>query len=117
MASRTTAHDAYHEKSAELTATPDQIYDLENPENEDVEMDEKEKKRILRKLDLRIVPYVTLLYLVSFLDRVYAILTRVASKSSKQGLQEHRTSQSCRSATRSGPDQRAVSNRFNHLFR
>jgi hypothetical protein len=66
MASRTSAHDAYQEKTAELTATPDQIYDLENPDNEDVEMDEKEKKRILRKLDIHIVPYVTLLYLVSF---------------------------------------------------
>lgn len=32
--------------------------------------DKKEMRRLLWKLDLRIVPYVSLLYLVSFLDRV-----------------------------------------------
>lgn len=32
--------------------------------------DKKELRRLLWKLDLRIVPYVSLLYLVSFLDRV-----------------------------------------------
>lgn len=32
--------------------------------------DQKELRRLLWKLDLRIVPYVSLLYLVSFLDRV-----------------------------------------------
>ena len=34
------------------------------------EFTDKEKKRLLLKIDLRILPYVSLLYLLSFLDRV-----------------------------------------------
>ena len=33
------------------------------------ELDESHRKRILRKMDMRIIPMVTILYLLSFLDR------------------------------------------------
>lgn len=38
--------------------------------DKDLTMTPEEQKRILRKLDLAIIPYCTLLYLLSFLDRV-----------------------------------------------
>lgn len=37
---------------------------------DDLEMDHDEYRRIVRKLDWAIIPYCTLLYLLSFLDRV-----------------------------------------------
>lgn len=45
---------------------------IENGEKDlinDVVYDEKETKRILRKIDIRILPVLTLLYLMAFLDR------------------------------------------------
>lgn len=34
-----------------------------------IDLSEKEKKRILRKVDMRLVPLLTLLYLIAFIDR------------------------------------------------
>jgi hypothetical protein len=34
-----------------------------------VELDEKESARVLRKVDMRLVPMLSLLYLVAFIDR------------------------------------------------
>ena len=51
---------------AEMTATPGQIFDkLDIDGNPDVYADEKELRRILRRIDLRVVPYACLLYLLS----------------------------------------------------
>jgi hypothetical protein len=39
-------------------------------EHEDLVMTKEEERTILRKIDLNIIPYCSLLYLLSFLDRV-----------------------------------------------
>ena len=48
------------------------VDDLETPKYDAgfVEPDDKELRRLMWKLDLRIIPYIALLYLCSFLDRV-----------------------------------------------
>lgn len=62
----------HHEKQLEShTDTPpshDPV-DLEAPNNESwrVGIDAKHEKRILRKLDVHLLPFVSLLYLLSFL--------------------------------------------------
>jgi hypothetical protein len=38
-------------------------------EAQNVELEEKEAARVLRKVDVRLVPILTLLYLVAFIDR------------------------------------------------
>ena len=54
------------DRKAEMTATPSQIFDeLEKPGDPDLYMDDKEMRRVLRRLDLHIVPYASLLYLLS----------------------------------------------------
>jgi len=84
--SNNSAEDFNHEKS-DLTARPAEFNAVESPENaEDVEMDVKEKNRILRKIDKAIVPYSALLYLLSFLDRVNIGQARVAGMNTELGL-------------------------------
>lgn len=53
-------HDEFvaEEKEKELEELPD-----------DVHYDEAETKRLLRKVDVRLLPVLTMLYLMSFLDR------------------------------------------------
>lgn len=69
--------DIVHEKSGDLTTRPAEFSDSEAAED-DIEMSEKEKNRILRKIDRAIIPYATLLYLLSFLDRVNIGQAKVA---------------------------------------
>jgi hypothetical protein len=38
-------------------------------DSQDVELDESESARVLRKVDMRLVPILSLLYLVAFIDR------------------------------------------------
>ncbi|KAG8988898.1 hypothetical protein FRB94_005578 [Tulasnella sp. JGI-2019a] len=58
-------------KHATMTATPEELEVIEDAHNvHDVEMDDAEKNRLLRRIDLAIIPYAALLYLLSFLDRV-----------------------------------------------
>lgn len=38
-------------------------------DTQDVELDESESARVLRKVDMRLVPILSLLYLVAFIDR------------------------------------------------
>jgi hypothetical protein len=38
-------------------------------EAQNIELDEKEAARVLRKVDMRLVPVLSLLYLVAFIDR------------------------------------------------
>lgn len=45
------------------------------PSNHAVDISGVNKAKVLRKMDLRIIPIVTILYLFSFLDRGYAQLT------------------------------------------
>jgi hypothetical protein len=40
-----------------------------NPDSLIIELSEKEQKRILRKVDWRLIPLLTFLYLVAFIDR------------------------------------------------
>lgn len=42
------------------------------PSNHAIDISGVEKAKVLRKMDLRIIPIVTVLYLFSFLDRGYA---------------------------------------------
>ena len=66
------------------TTASDVKYDAQNERLEDVEkrsnssaeaeaqyveLDEKESARVLRKVDMRLVPMLSLLYLVAFIDR------------------------------------------------
>lgn len=46
------------------------------PESEFIEIDHVAEKKLVRKLDLYIVPIVMLLYLFSFLDRQVSLNTR-----------------------------------------
>lgn len=48
--------------------------------------DDKETKRILRKVDLRLIPMLTLLYVLSFLDRSNIANANVAGMSETLGL-------------------------------
>jgi len=43
--------------------------EMEAAEQNELAMTKEEEKSILRKIDLNIVPYMSLLYLLSFLDR------------------------------------------------
>lgn len=52
------AEGAGHEKAA-ISETPSELYNIEDGEG--LEMDDKEMKRILRKIDWAIVPYSALL--------------------------------------------------------
>jgi hypothetical protein len=40
-----------------------------NPDSLIIELSEKEQRRILRKVDWRLIPLLTFLYLVAFIDR------------------------------------------------
>lgn len=56
----------------EKSDSPDHFEDVEtnNPEQNDVPLyDVKETKRIIRKVDFRLLPMLTLLYVFSFIDR------------------------------------------------
>lgn len=44
--------------------------EMEAAEQDALAMTKQEERKILRKIDLNIVPYMSLLYLLSFLDRV-----------------------------------------------
>jgi hypothetical protein len=44
--------------------------DSSNSEEEDLSLTQLEEKKLLRRIDLALVPYLSLLYLLSFLDRV-----------------------------------------------
>ncbi|RMZ77964.1 hypothetical protein DV738_g4159, partial [Chaetothyriales sp. CBS 135597] len=53
---------------------------------DDVQMSHEEYRRILRKLDLAIIPYCSLLYLLSFLDRVNISQAAVAGLRADLGI-------------------------------
>jgi hypothetical protein len=44
-------------------------------EAQHVELDESESARVLRKVDMRLVPMLSLLYLVAFIDRSNSMVT------------------------------------------
>jgi len=46
-------------------------------DSQDVELDESESARVLRKVDMRLVPILSLLYLVAFIDRSNSEFTRL----------------------------------------
>lgn len=52
-----------------LDELPEKIEDLADTEVAIVELTEEHKKRVIRKLDWTLVPQLTLLYLLCFLDR------------------------------------------------
>jgi hypothetical protein len=45
-------------------------------ESQHVELDESESARVLRKVDLRLVPMLSLLYLVAFIDRSNSMIAK-----------------------------------------
>lgn len=53
-----------------------------------VVLDQKEKRRLMFKLDRRIVPYLALLYLCSFLDRVNIGNAKIAGIVGDLGMSE-----------------------------
>ena len=68
----------------------DPIFDHPN-EIESIDINER---KTLRKIDLRVVPMVTLLYLLSFLDRGYANIHSLAERALLMLIQECRQCQS-----------------------
>ena len=68
------------DKTLELSGTTKAVYDDSSAESglssadgksdDFIEPDAKELRRLIWKLDLRIIPYVCILYLCSYLDRV-----------------------------------------------
>lgn len=71
MASAT--HDVKHDPTLEHGKTEDVAEKRSNSsaelEAQYVELDEAESARVLRKVDMRLVPMLALLYLVAFIDR------------------------------------------------
>lgn len=56
-----------------------------------IQYDAEEEKRILRKIDMRLIPSVWLMYLLSYLDRsnignAYTVSTSIGGKSERQNL-------------------------------
>ena len=47
-------------------------------EAQNLELEEKEAARVLRKVDMRLVPILTLLYLVAFIDRSNSTYTPIS---------------------------------------
>ena len=62
-----TEKDPKHVEDAEVFKD-----DSTPPSNHAVDISGVNKAKVLRKMDLRIIPIVTILYLFSFLDRGYA---------------------------------------------
>lgn len=54
-------------RSVALFYSPDKIGDADDTQQEPA-FDPKETKRILRKVDVRLIPVLALLYLLAFLD-------------------------------------------------
>jgi hypothetical protein len=48
-------------------------------EAQNLELEEKEAARVLRKVDMRLVPILTLLYLVAFIDRSNSTYTPMST--------------------------------------
>lgn len=66
-----------------LTYGHDSTYDDEGPSTA---ADDRETKRIMRKVDFRLLPVCSLLYLFSFLDRTAIGNARVAKMNEELGL-------------------------------
>jgi hypothetical protein len=81
MASATT--DIKHDQAFSPSKTEDVAEKTSNSsaelEAQYVELDESESARVLRKVDMRLVPMLALLYLVAFIDRSNSKLTIVSN--------------------------------------
>ena len=63
------------DKGRMIDGFPHKIEDLADTEVAVVELSDAEKKKVLRKLDWVLVPQLTLLYLLAFLDRSNSTLS------------------------------------------
>lgn len=83
--------------------------DSKIPENRQVEFSPAEAKRVRRKIDPRVVPIVTVLYLFSFLDRGYAVANNlIGVKSTTNRAQECRKRKSPRDGRRPKVDRQSL---------
>lgn len=90
------------EEKAEVYTTDDVEQGYETTDDGFVPPDEKEWLKLRWKLDLRIIPYVGLLYLCSFLDRVN-IGKRVYTSDNDSAV-AHETTRSISKAMPKSPD-------------
>ncbi|GAB7364660.1 hypothetical protein MBLNU230_g5462t1 [Neophaeotheca triangularis] len=84
------AHDEKHDHSAvegieDLKQNPDHADDGID-ENNQPKYDDAETKRILRKVDFRLIPMLTLLYVLAFLDRSNIGNAKIAGMNEELGL-------------------------------
>ena len=68
-------------------STVEMIESLSNESSESLGYDEKATKRLVRKVDLRLLPFLALLYLLSFLDRTNIGNARLAKLEKTLGME------------------------------
>ncbi|KAL4074089.1 major facilitator superfamily domain-containing protein [Scleroderma yunnanense] len=73
-----------------MSSLPRDSADTESHNEKDVELNPKERARILRKLDIHLLPFVSLLYLLSFLDRANIGNAKIAGMSTDLDLVGYR---------------------------
>jgi hypothetical protein len=73
------------------------IAQLEHTQTHDdhVSFDTKATKRLLRKMDIRLIPFLALLYLLSFLDRYVSSPLTVSVIAAVEALLDHANANSC----------------------
>jgi hypothetical protein len=71
-----------HEKLSTEQRRTENVEKISNSSGEleaqNLELEEKEAARVLRKVDMRLVPILTLLYLVAFIDRSNSTYTPIS---------------------------------------